>query len=213
MALSLHEGIDERRGMVAELDYYCEMPAQSGAAFVLRKGQVLKVQSPHAKQVSDLFCVNFHDRAEVLSTGRTLDYNDSLYITTGQSLYSNRSSVMLSIIDDHCGRHDLLMTPCSLKMFQIVANNEDYHPSCHENLAKNLAEFSISEDHIGGTFNIFMNVQVDLNGKVQIHPPTVQAGDMISFRAEMDLLVGLTACSHEETNDGVCKSMRYRVET
>ena len=197
--------------MVAQLDLYCEMPPQTGSAFVLKKGQTLIVQSPEAKQVSDLFCVNLHDHGEMLSTGRTLDYNDSIYITSGQKLYSNRSSVMLSILEDHCGRHDLLMTPCSLKMFQIVAGNEDYHPSCHENLAQSLAEFSISEDHIGGTFNIFMNVQVDLNGKVQIHPPTVQAGDKITFKAEMDLLVGLTACSHEETNAGTCKPMRYCV--
>jgi uncharacterized protein YcgI (DUF1989 family) len=98
-------------------------------------------------------------------------------------------------------------------MFQIVAGNERYHPSCHENLANNLKEFGLEPDHVATTFNIFMNVVVDAQGRVQIEKPRAQANDYIVFRAEMDLILGLTACSHEETNAGFCKSIRYRIQS
>ncbi len=52
------------------------------------------------------------------------------------------------------------MPPCSLKMFQIVSGNTEYHPSCHENLAAHLDSFSVHADQIETTFNIFMNVSI-----------------------------------------------------
>ncbi|WP_253720841.1 DUF1989 domain-containing protein [Bdellovibrio bacteriovorus] len=192
---------------------YCVMPAQTGAAFLLRKGELLRVMTPHDYQVSDLFCFNARNLWESLSAGRSIDWADTIYLTSGHHLYSNRSNVMLTILEDSCGRHDFLMTPCSLRMFQMIAGNEDYHPSCHENLARNLAEFGIHEDQISTTFNIFMNVTVDEKGGVKIETPFAKTGDFVLFRAEMDLVVGLTACSHEGTNHGTCKPIWYRKES
>jgi hypothetical protein len=180
-------------------------------AFTLRRGQRLRVQDPQGHQVSDLFCFNQSDFGEWLSSGRSIDYADTLLLTKGHVLYSNRSREMLRIVEDEVGRHDFLLTPCSLAMFQIVARNEEWHPSCHENLAKNLAPFGISPDQIATTFNIFMNVVFEPSGRIRIEPPASRAGQSILFEARMDLLVGLTACSHEETNHGRCKPITYEI--
>lgn len=188
------------------------IPAQSGAAFFLKRNELLTIQTPEAAQVCDLLCFNAQDLEETLSCGRTLDYADTIFITKGDVLYSQRSNKMLSIIEDTCGVHDLLLTPCSLKMFQIVAQNEDYHPSCHENLCTNLAHFGIREAQVTNTFNIFMNVPVQTNGRFQIQRPQNKVGDYIVLKAEMDLVVGLTACSHEETNAGMCKPIHFRID-
>lgn len=188
-----------------------ELPAQTGVAFTLRQGQRLRVRDPEGLQVSDLFCFNRTDPGEWLSSGRSVDYADTLLLTTGHALYSNRSRVMLRIVEDEVGRHDFLMTPCSLAMFRLVAGNEEWHPSCHENLAKNLAPFGISPDQISTTFNIFMNVVFEPSGRLHIEPPLSRAGQSILFQAEMELLVGLTACSHEETNAGRCKPITYEL--
>lgn len=50
---------------------------------------------PRGEQVADLLAFNAHDLDEVISSGRTLDYAETLYLTTGHRLYSNRSQVML----------------------------------------------------------------------------------------------------------------------
>lgn len=185
----------------------------TGEAFHLKKGKCLSVIDVEGQQVSDLFCVSALDKKESLSCARSLDYADKLFLSAGDLLYSNRSQVMLTILKDSCGRHDLLMPPCSLKMFQNVANDPTfYHPSCHENLVKNLEAFGVTPDDISNTFNIFMHVKVSEQGEVKIESPLSQKMDSISLRAEMDLIVGLTACAHKETNAGRLKSIGYLVE-
>ena len=43
--------------------------------------------------------------------------------------------------------------------------------------------------------------------------PKSRAGDFISFRAHMDLIVALTACSHEATNAGTLKDIGYQINS
>ena len=194
-------------------DLMQKIAPQTGVGFKMKKGSRLKVLDPQGSQVSDLFCFNSEDINESLSSGRSIDYADTLFLTTGHFLYSNRSNPMLEIIEDTCGRHDFLMTPCSLRMFQIVAQNNQWHPSCHENLAQALRKFGVGPDSISTTFNIFMNVQVEPQGRIHIQKPLSVPGSHIVFEAQMDLIVGLTACSHEETDDGCCKEIFFEVSS
>lgn len=174
---------------------------QTGIGLTLRKGQFLKIIDPLGEQVSDLTAFALADKSEWLSSGRTIDYANTIYLTAGNLLYSNRSRPMLSIVEDTVGRHDFLLTPCSPETFKIIYNNHEYHPSCFENLHKNLAPFGIAPDMIPTTFNIFMNVVVQETGELRIDPPPSKAGDYIVFRAEMDLILGITACSAEMSNN------------
>ena len=117
-----------------------DIAACSGVGFLLKQGATLTVKTATGGQVCDLFCINAKDPGERFSALRSLDYADKLNLSRGDHLYSNRSLQMFSIIEDSCGDHDLLMPPCSLKMFQIVAGNRDYHESCLENLGTALAK-------------------------------------------------------------------------
>src|SRR5436853_851274 len=132
---------------------------QTGTAFELSKGQSLRVIDLEGEQVADLTAFARADKKEWLSSGRSIDYANSIYLTTGNILYSNRSRPMLTIVTDDVGRHDFLLTPCSPETFKIIYQNKDYHPSCFENL-KALERFGIALDSIPTTFNIFMNVEV-----------------------------------------------------
>lgn len=185
--------------------------AQTGAAFQMMKGDQLEVIDLHGEQVSDLFCFSAEEPHDALSSGRTIDYNETIRLTTGHRLFANSGKVMMTIVEDSGGSHDFLVTPCSLQMFQMISGTDDYHPSCQENLAKAFAEFGISESAITTTFNVFMNVPVDDSGRIRVLPPSSRAGDRVVFRAEMDLLVGLTACSDEGTNNGRCKPIAYEI--
>ena len=94
-----------------------EIPERSGTAFRLNRGQTLTVIDPRGVQVADLLAFNADDVDEVISSGRTLDYAETIRLTTGHQLYSNRSRVMLTIVEDMVGCHDFLLTPCSLDTF------------------------------------------------------------------------------------------------
>jgi uncharacterized protein YcgI (DUF1989 family) len=169
------------------------------------------VIDPYGEQVSDLVAFARADLGEWLSSGRTIDYANTIYVTTGHLLYSNRSRPMFTIIADDVGRHDFLLTPCSVETFRIIYKHEGDHPSCFDNLARHLARFGVAPDAIPTTFNIFMNVELRPSGELHIGPPRSKPGDAILLRAEMDLIVGLTACSAEMSNNYRFKPIEYEI--
>ena len=178
---------------------------QTGTAFAVSRGQTIRVIDPFGEQVADLTAFARADIREWLSSGRTIDYNNTISLTTGHLLYSNRSNPMLRIGTDTVGRHDFLLAPCSPEMFRLLHHHEGHHPSCFENLSNALTPFGIEPDAIPTAFNIFMNVRVLESGELSIQPPLSRAGDHLDLIAEMDLIVGLTACSAEVTNNGSFK--------
>ncbi len=189
-----------------------EIPPRSGVAFTLDKGQRLTVIDPKGEQVADLLAFARNDVAEVISSGRTLDYASRIYLTTGDSLYSNRSNVMLDIIEDTVGRHDFLLTPCSKDTFRIIYGDTDPHRGCFGNLAAALAPYDVGEDMIPVAFNCFMNVPVNgETGELTVEPPLSRAGDRIVFEAQADLVIGLTACSALQSNNGSFKPIHYEI--
>ena len=186
---------------------------QTGTGFELVAGQTLTVVDPTGGQVSDFFAFSAADHGEWLSSGRTIDYGNTVFLSTGAVLYSNRSRPMATIVEDTCGRHDFLLTPCSQQTFDLLYPQLEgaAHPSCLENLCTGLSPFGVSPDQISTTFNIFMNVWTDLSGELHIDPPTSVAGDRLTLRAEMDLHVSLTACSAEKSNGGTCKPIDFEL--
>ena len=187
-----------------------ELKPRTGTAFELKAGQTLTVIDPLGEQVADLLAYNLHDIGEVISSGRTLDYASRIYLTTGDPLYSNRSNVMLQIEQDDVGRHDFLLTPCSKDTFRIIYGDKDPHRGCFGNLASALAPWGVSEDQIPTAFNCFMNVPVNaVTGEITVESPISKAGECIRFRAQMDLIIGLTACSALQSNNGSFKPIHY----
>ena len=120
---------------------------------------------------------------------------------------------MLEIVEDTVGRHDFLLTPCSKDTFRIIYGDTDPHRGCFGNLAAALEPFGVEPDQIPVAFNCFMNVPVNgETGEFTVEPPLSRPGDHISFRADMDLVVALTACSALQSNGGSFKPIQYRVD-
>lgn len=185
---------------------------RSGVAFRLKKGEYLDVIDPDGGQVSDLLAFNSEDVRELLSNGRTFDYEETIKLSTGNRLWSNRSNPMLTIVEDMVGSHDFLLTPCSEDTFRHFYPDKPVHRGCFGNLAEALAPFGVEKDAIPCAFNVFMNVPVDqATGKLEVLPPTSKAGDRLRLQAEMDLVIGLTACSAYASNGGAFKPIDYRV--
>jgi len=189
------------------------IPPRSGASRVVRRGQHLAVIDPEGEQVSDLVAFNAGDIEEYMSSGRSIDYASRIYLTTGDVLYSNRSNPMLTIVGDDVGRHDFSLTPCSREMFRIIYGDEHPHRGCQGNLEYALRKYGVMPDRIPIAFNIFMNVTVDsATGEIRVIAPLSRPGDAIRFRAEMDLIVGLTACSAGQSNNFRYKPIHFRID-
>jgi uncharacterized protein YcgI (DUF1989 family) len=188
------------------------IPPRSGVAFMLARGDRLTVIDPQGEQVADLLAFNRRDVREVISNGRTLDYEETLRLTAGNKLWSNRSRVLLTIEADSVGVHDFLLTPCSEDTFRHFYPDKPLHRGCFGNLAEALAPYGVAPDAIPVAFNCFMNVRTAPDGRLSVLPPLSKAGDSIAFRAEDDLLIGLTACSAYASNGGSFKPIQSRIE-
>ncbi|HET8859524.1 MAG TPA: urea carboxylase-associated family protein [Marivirga sp.] len=184
---------------------------QSGISFQIKKGQHLKVTDPLGGQVSDMVLFNQYDIREKISSGKTFDFEETILINSGNFLWSNRSNKMMQILEDTNGRNDFLLAPCSPATFRIMYGVDTFHPSCFKNLEKHLQQHGINSDDIPTAFNIFMNVQFDEDGNLSVEPPLSKAGDYVLFEAHMDLIVGLTACSAEDSNGGTFKPIKFEV--
>lgn len=185
---------------------------RSGVAFTMMAGQTLTVTDPMGRQVADLLAFNTTDVGEAISSGRTLDYASKIYLTTGDTLWSNRSSPMLDIVEDMVGRHDFLLTPCSKDTFRIIYGHKEPHRGCFGNLAAALAPYGVADDAIPVAFNCFMNVPIESDGSFAVLPPLSRAGDYIRFKAKMDLIIGLTACSALQSNGGSFKPIDWTLD-
>ena len=184
---------------------------RSGVAFELGAGEILRVTDPEGGQVSDMLAFMAGDVGEALSNGRTFDYEETLQLSTGNRLWSNRSNPMLEVVADTAGRHDFLLTPCSEATFRHFYKDKPVHRGCFGNLAEALRPYGVIPDAIPVAFNVFMNVPVASDGSIKVLPPATDPGDHIEFLALADLVVGLTACSAYDSCGGSFKPIDYDI--
>lgn len=178
-----------------------KVPPKSGMALTVKQGQVLRISDIAGGQVADLFCFALGDLNERLSAGHTLDYNNKIFYSTGDVLYSNQSRAMLRIVDDTAGPHFMMYAPCSQVMYEKTYGVTEPHPNCLDNFVGPMSAYGVRAEHISIPLNLFMNIELDAAGGIRIQPPSSVAGDHVDLRAEMDLLVGVTACSAGLCND------------
>src|SRR5512138_3835445 len=118
------------------------VPAGGGVGLRLARGQQLRLIDIEGGQTGDLMAFSLDGR-ERLSNGCSFDYNGKILLSTGDALWSNRSSKMLTIVADDVGRHDFLYASCSVEMFRMQYGVTGYHANCADNLLAALRELGL----------------------------------------------------------------------
>lgn len=186
-----------------------EIAPASALAFTIGGGQSLRIVDVLGQQVGDFVAFNARNLKERFSSGRTRSENGKIRISVGDKLFSNDCQVLFSITRDTCGVHDLLYPPCNRWVFENRYKIPP-HDGCLENLGKALSSWGIDRLDIPDPFNIFEHSIVHVDGKLSILEPISKAGTFIELRAEMDCLVGISACAVDvgRTNAGKCKPLQ-----
>ena len=188
---------------------------QTGVAFKLEKGRILRATDPQGEQVSDVMAFASAEpggrlRMALIGQDHRLQQHDLPDDWPRPLLEPQQPDVHDP--GRHGGRHDFLLTPCSPEACEMLyEGHEGYHPSWLENLTENLNRFGIKKDDIPTTFNVFMNVEVLPSGEIESGPPLSKPGDFVDLRAETDLVVGVTACSAENFNNHTLKQIDLMV--
>lgn len=186
------------------------IPACQGRALEVKKGQKIAVIDLEGGQVVDFFAEKAGNPREFVSPGVTIDCNESLRLKVGDWLYSNLYNPMFSLLSDDVGEHDLLHPCCRPEMFEFFYHNGAGHPNCLDNINASLGE----DRPIIRPINLFMHTAIRADGAISVQPPLSKAGDSVVLRAEMDVRLGVAACSVSESscNSGKCSPIEIIVE-
>jgi len=192
----------------------------SAKAFLLKKGQALRVIAHEGKQVADLKFFNAHDYREQFASHWSEGINGVQGIGGARKLTKLYSKppwerAMLTVIDDKVGDH-FPNGSCSERILQYDPDLIEGDKTCMDLFAEILRPYGISLVDLdsAGTYNVFMVMRPkdDEYGTWEFFPPRCEKGDYIEFLAEMDLLVAATSCPDKNAiNEFKPKAMKYQI--
>jgi uncharacterized protein YcgI (DUF1989 family) len=175
------------------------VPASQGRAFPMKAGQFALIVNTHGNQVVDTWAVAANDLFETSSLDHTRSMNSNIFFTEGMTLISSRRRAMMTMVRDSAKvRHDTLLCPCNRELYQQLGC-EEYHRSCTDNFHEALSDVDIKLPFTPASLNLFMNVPVSIDGTVDRVPPDTAAGDYVVMRADIDLVLVLSACPQDIT--------------
>jgi uncharacterized protein YcgI (DUF1989 family) len=182
------------------------IPHNTGWSAELKKGQIIRIT---ATATVDFVFFKLQNLRERFDQARTKVYNMTLFVTAGHKLMGRNNQQMMTILADGFkeGTHDLQKGMCGGYRFQLVKKEgrlAEYYPrqiseipdyGCYENFSKALASYGIIPEDIPSPFNLNQHMKIDgVTGKMEHTQVRPRSGNYMDIRAEMDLLVALSAC-------------------
>ena len=173
------------------------VPARSGRGVRLPTGWRLRVADIEGQQVGDLFAYNADDVDEHTSAEHTRVGISRLFPRVGEPFLSNRRRPILTLVaDESPGVHDMLLAACDPARYASLGVS-GWHASCAENLRSVMAGLGHPEVAIPQPINLFMDIPIEADGTLGWRPAPTRPGDSVTLRAEMDVLVVLSACPQD----------------
>ena len=186
------------------------VPPRDAGCITVPKGAFFRIVSVEGTQVGDLNLWNAHDLSERFYSGKTRALHGT-HLSTGDRMWSSFPHLrpMATITDDTLdwygfdefggSVHDVIGTRCDPYTGKLLSGS-DYHYCCHSNLTRALAAHSgmllnDAEQHVHDVLNVFMCTGFTQDtGQYFMKASPARPGDYLEFYAEIDLLVGLSAC-------------------
>lgn len=203
------EGLRAVRAQATKSGEILVQPREAGCIEV-PAGAFFRISSVEGAQVGDLNLWNLNDLDEKFYSGKTRALHGT-HLSTGDRMWSSfpHMRAMATIIDDTLdwygfdafggSVHDVIGTRCDPYTGRLLSGN-DYHYCCHSNLTRALAGHTglplhEAERYVHDVLNVFMCTGFTRDtGQYFMKASPVRPGDYLEFHAEIDLLVGLSAC-------------------
>lgn len=197
-----------RKGMML-IDAITVPPRQGNTAHV-PAGHIFRIVSIDGPQVGDLNLWNANDLNERFYSGKTRALHGT-HVGVGDKMWSTFPAMrpMATIIGDTLdwygfdadggSVHDVIGTRCDPYTNNLL-NGGQYHHCCHSNLTRALADakgltLQEAEPLVHDVMNVFMCTGfTHKTHQYFMKASPVRPGDYIEMFAEIDLLVGLSAC-------------------
>ena len=168
-----------------------QVPAGWYATLRLRRGEALRIVDDSGLSSVSLIGWREEETSERLNCADTVKVQWSAAISKGRVILSDMGRVLLSLVEDTSGAHDLLVggsTPAST--FGATTRNTQ------ENFLAAAAKIGLGIRDIPPCVTFFAPVSLDDAGRFLWHPDRKRPGDFVDLRAEMNLVVVASNCAH-----------------
>jgi hypothetical protein len=174
------------------------VPAREGRAVRLDAGRRFRVIDPEGGQVADTWAFVADDPREFHSAQHTRVHVNRLFPKAGEHFVTNRRRPVLLLEEDNTpGIHDMLCAACDPERYEGLGV-EGWHASCQENLQNALREIGVEPPPFAPQpINLFMNTPAGADGAIDWLPAPTKAGDHVVMRAELDLVLAVSACPQD----------------
>jgi uncharacterized protein YcgI (DUF1989 family) len=180
------------------------VPIRTGQAWPVRQGQLCRIVAIEGPQVCDFNAWNLQNPRERFWAARTRQFHGA-HVTTHDRLWSCLPYLrpMVTITNDTLpteptpdgGRcHDLLGSRCDPYLYKLMDGRE-FNRTCHNNLARAIAPYHLTEFDVHDVLNIFQITGLDPVHEIYFTEPSpAKPGDFLEFFAEIDLLCAISNC-------------------
>jgi uncharacterized protein YcgI (DUF1989 family) len=185
--------------MVALIGEMLHVPAREGRAVRVDAGRRFRVIDVEGGQVADTWAFVADDPAEHHSAQHTRAVVDRLFPLPGEQFVTNRRRPILTLEEDNTpGIHDMLIAACDPARYEGLGV-EGWHASCEENLHRALEALDAQPipRFAPQPINLFMNTPARADGTIEWLAAETKAGDHVVLRAELDVIVALSACPQD----------------
>ena len=195
--------------MVKALDSV-DIPGFGNGFIHARKGQTVRLIDVEGHQVADVWAISTRDHDEYMSAATTRMLTGRVFPNVGGVFMTTRDRPILTFAKDTSpGFHDMQFASCCSALY--ARRGHKNHPNCRDNYFAAIERAGIKDANITAPVNIFQNTPPRPDGSFLYGAAMSVAGDHVEFRAEMDCIVVVTACSSALINAG--KSTPLRLET
>jgi urea carboxylase-associated protein 2 len=171
-----------------------QVPAGWYATVRLRRGEALRIVDDTGHSSVSLIGWREEDTSERINCADTAKVQWSAAISKGRVILSDMGRVLLSLVEDASGAHDLLVggsTPAStLAAYGATSRNT------HENFLSAAAKIGLGLRDIPPCVTFFAPVSLDAKGRFLWNSGRKRSGDFVALRAEMNLVLVLSNCAH-----------------
>jgi urea carboxylase-associated protein 2 len=171
-----------------------QVPAGWYTTVRLRRGEALRIIDETGRSSVSVIGWRVEDTSERINCADTVKVQWSAAISKGRIILTDMGRVMLSLIEDASGAHDLLVggsTPASvLAAFGSPARNTQ------ENFLSAAAKIGLDVRDIPPCVTFFAPVTLDDAGRFRWQEGRKRPGDFVDLRAEMNLILVVSNCPH-----------------
>ena len=176
------------------------IPARQARAVYMATGSKIKVINTHGTQVVDCWAFNALNTSEYMSMEHCRVSFERYRPKCGDVMVSNKRMPVLKIMEDTAdGAHDTLLAACDRYRYEQLGC-KTYHRNCTDNLWEAMINAGYKITETPSPFNLWQNTPVEANGVIKPNPPAYRKGDYILMRAEINLVICLSACPQDITS-------------